>query len=68
MIENSDGAENVFCPLRELQSKKFITKTFAQKTSTGETTTVHIKAEGPVSGQDVLHRNRCMRIMPIEVF
>ena len=33
----------------ELQSKKFITKTLAQKTTTGETKTVHIKVEGPVS-------------------
>ena len=36
-------------PLRELQSKKFITKTLAQKTTSGETKTVHIKVEGPVS-------------------
>lgn len=49
MIENLDGAENVLYPLRELQSKKFITKTLAQKTTTGETKTVHIKVEGPVS-------------------
>jgi len=41
MIENLDGAENVLYPLRELQSKKFITKTLAQKTTTGETKTVH---------------------------
>jgi hypothetical protein len=49
LIEDLDGAENVLYPLRELQSKKFITKTLAQKTSTGETKTVHIKVEGPVS-------------------
>lgn len=49
MIEDLDGAENVLYPLRELQSKKFITKTLAQKTTTGETKTVHIKVEGPVS-------------------
>ena len=43
LIEDLDGAENVLYPLRELQSKKFITKTLAQKTTTGETKTVHIK-------------------------
>lgn len=48
LIEDLDGAENVLYPLRELQSKKFITKTLAQKTTTGETKTVHIKVEGPV--------------------
>jgi hypothetical protein len=47
LIEDLDGAESVLYPLRELQSKKFITKTLAQKTTTGETKTVHIK--GPVS-------------------
>lgn len=49
MIEDLDGAENVLYPLRELQSKKFITKTLAQKTTTGETKTVYIKVEAPVS-------------------
>jgi hypothetical protein len=49
MIEDLDGAESVLYPLRELQSKKFITKTLAQKTATGETKTIHIKVEGPVS-------------------
>jgi len=48
LIEDLDGAENVLYPLRELQSKKFITKTLAQKTTTGETKTIHIKVEGPV--------------------
>ena len=49
LIEDLDGAENVLYPLRELQSKKFITKTLAQKTTSGETKTVHLKVEGPVS-------------------
>ena len=39
-------------PLRELQSKKFITKTLAQKTTSGETKTVHLEVEGPVSVAD----------------
>ncbi len=49
LIEDLDGAGTVLYPLRELQSKKFITKTLAQKTTTGETKTVHLKVEGPVS-------------------
>lgn len=49
LIEDLDGAESVLYPLRELQSKKFITKTLPQKTTSGETKTVHIKVEGPVS-------------------
>ncbi len=49
LIEDLDGAESVLYPLRELQSKKFITKTLAQKNSAGETKTVHLKVEGPVS-------------------
>lgn len=49
LIEDLDSAEAVLYPLRELQSKKFITKTLAQKTTTGETKTVHIKVEGPLS-------------------
>ena len=49
LIEDLDGAESVLYPLRELQSKKFITKTLPQKTTTGETKTVHNKVEGPVS-------------------
>jgi hypothetical protein len=49
LIEDLDGVGTVLYPLRELQSKKFITKTLAQKTTTGETKTVHLKVEGPVS-------------------
>ncbi len=49
LIEDLDGADSALYPLRELQSKKFIRKTIAQKSSTGETKTVHLKVEGPVS-------------------
>jgi len=35
LIEDLDGAESALYPLRELQSKKTITKTFVQKTSKG---------------------------------
>lgn len=49
LIEDLDGAENVLYPLRELQSKKKIRKTIAHKTTKGETKTLHLVVEGPVS-------------------
>lgn len=48
LIEDLDGAENVLYPLRELQSKKKISKTIAHKNSKGETRTIHLVVEGPV--------------------
>ena len=49
LIEDLDGAENALYPLRELQSKKRISKTVAHKNSQGETKTIHLTVEGPVS-------------------
>ena len=49
LIEDLDGAESSFYPLRELQSKKRISKTIAHKNSKGETRTLHLVVEGPVS-------------------
>jgi hypothetical protein len=49
LIEDLDGAENSMYALRELQSKKRISKTIAQKNSKGETRTTHLIVEGPVS-------------------
>ncbi|MFA6925256.1 MAG: hypothetical protein WC223_13505 [Bacteroidales bacterium] len=49
LIEDLDGAENVMYPLRELQSKKRISKTVAHKDTRGNTRTVHLTVEGPVS-------------------
>jgi hypothetical protein len=49
LIEDLDGAENVLYPLRELQSKKKINKTVAQKDIKGNTRTIHLTVEGPVS-------------------
>lgn len=49
VIEDLDGAENVLYPLRELQSKKRISKTISHKNTKGETTTKHLIVEGPVS-------------------
>ncbi len=49
LIEDLDGAENVLYPLRELQSKRKISKTVAHKDTRGNTKTVHLTVEGPVS-------------------
>lgn len=49
LIEDLDGAENVLYPLRELQSKKRISKTVAHKDTRGNTKTVSLTVEGPVS-------------------
>lgn len=49
MIEDLEGAENVLYPLRELKSKRKITKTVTFKDSKGNTKTVHLTVEGPVS-------------------
>ena len=49
LIEDLDGAESVLYPLRELQSKKRITKTVVHKDAKGNTKTIHLTVEGPVS-------------------
>jgi predicted transcriptional regulator len=49
LIEDLDGAESVLYPLRELQSKKRITKTVVHKDVKGNTKTIHLTVEGPVS-------------------
>lgn len=49
LIEDLDGAENVLYPLRELMSKRRISKTIALKSKTGETKTIHLIVEGPVA-------------------
>jgi predicted transcriptional regulator len=49
LIEELDGAESVLYPLRELQSKKRITKTVVHKDARGNTKTIHLTVEGPVS-------------------
>ncbi|OQP52811.1 hypothetical protein A4H97_24230 [Niastella yeongjuensis] len=48
LIEDLDGAGEVLYPLRELQSKKVITKTVVYKNQTGEAQTVHLRVEGPI--------------------
>jgi predicted transcriptional regulator len=49
LIEDLDGAEGVLYPLRELQSKKRINKTVVHKNTKGETRSINLMVEGPVS-------------------
>lgn len=44
-----DGAQEVLYPLRELQSKRVITKSIVYKNPSGEAQTTHLRVEGPVS-------------------
>lgn len=48
LIEDLDGAQDVLYPLRELQSKKRISKTVVLKDSKGNLKTVTLRVEGPV--------------------
>ena len=48
LIEDLDGAEEVLYPLREIKSKKRITKRVVIKNTKGETRTVNLIVEGPV--------------------
>jgi len=48
IIEDLDGAQAVLYPLRELKTKKRITKTVVHKDTNGTTKTIHLTVEGPV--------------------
>lgn len=48
LIEDLDGAEHALYPLRELQSKKYITKRVSHKDRNGNTKTIKLRVEGPV--------------------
>lgn len=48
LIEDMDGADEVLYPLREIKSKRKITKTVVIKNTKGETRTVSLTVEGPV--------------------
>ncbi len=48
LIEDLDGAENALYPLRELQSKRSITKRVSHKDRNGNTKTIKLTVEGPV--------------------
>ena len=49
LIEDLDGAQAVLYPIRELQSKKRISKTVTVKDKNGQLKTVSLMVEGPVS-------------------
>ncbi len=49
LIEDLDGAEEVLYPLRELQTKKKITKSVVQKGIGGQGKTKNLTVEGPIS-------------------
>ena len=49
LIEDMDGAEEVMFPIRELQTKKRISKTVTAKSRDGRLQTVTLVVEGPVS-------------------
>jgi len=49
LIEDLDGAEAVLYPIREMQSKKRISKTVTIKDTTGKMKTVTLVVEGPIS-------------------
>jgi DNA primase catalytic core len=49
LIEDLDGAESALYPLRELQSKRRISKTVTLKDSKGNLKTITLLVEGPVS-------------------
>ena len=48
LIEDMDGAENVLYPLRELMSKKRISKTIPIKDNKGNLRTITLQVEGPI--------------------
>jgi len=49
LIEDLDGAEAVLYPIREMQSKKKLSKTVTIKDTTGKLKTVTLIVEGPIS-------------------
>lgn len=58
LIEDLDGAENVLYPLRELQSKRRISKTVTLKDNKGNLKTITLKVEGPVCVSGCTTRER----------
>ncbi len=72
LIEDLDGAQDVLYPLRELQSKKRISKTVVLKDSKGNLKTVTLKVEGPVcvSGcttREKLYEDNANRCILLEI-
>ena len=58
LIEDLEGAMHVLFPLRELQSKKRISKTITFKDTRGITKTITLTVEGPVSVAGCTTRER----------
>ena len=58
LIEDLDGAENVLYPLRELQSKRRISKTVTLKDNKGNLRTITLRVEGPVCVSGCTTRER----------
>lgn len=60
LIEDMDGAQDVLYPLRELQSKKRISKTLPIKDSKGNLRTITLQVEGPICLAGTTTRDRLM--------
>src|ERR1700677_2261944 len=58
LIEDLDGAESSMYPLREMQSKRRISKTVTLKDSKGNLKTITLTVEGPVSVSGCTTRER----------
>ncbi|KAF5417237.1 MAG: DNA primase [Candidatus Methanophagaceae archaeon] len=58
LIEDMDGAEQVLYPLRELQSKRKISKTVPIKDSKGNLKTITLNVEGPICLSGTTTRER----------
>jgi DNA primase len=58
LIEDLDGAENILYPLRELQSKRKISKTVTLKDNKGNLKTITLEVEGPVCVSGCTTRER----------
>jgi DNA-binding MarR family transcriptional regulator len=58
LIEDMDGAENVLLPLRELMSKRRISKRVVVKNSKGNMRTISLLVEGPICVAGTTTRER----------
>ena len=58
LIEDMDGAENVLYPLRELMSKRRITKRVVIKDNKGNMRTINLQVEGPICVAGTTTRER----------
>lgn len=72
LIEDMDGAANVLFPIRELQSKKRISKTVTEKDKSGKMKTRTIVVEGPVcvigsTTQEEIYEDNANRSIMIEL-